>query len=248
MPPTPRPTLLRTWPAFAAAIATFAGMTSCVATVMPLTMFGAPLLGLGIVALLFSFLLALSPAAPNEREQRDRVHFAAAIAWMVSVGTCWRFATQVNALSRGGGSYDNTTVNISIFSGVVLGIAIAMLVARIGMAQYRRHLAMPDGGTLAQRMGLERLVASQPAAASASPGTIATLHSAAGWVVAMVIGGYAGRLLATYWTFIGLAPRNAYSRPIGTVIGALLGAAATYIVRHLPMEPSTSPVRPPSVH
>lgn len=247
MPSTPRPTLLRTWPAVAAAIATFGGMTSCIATVMPLSMFGAPLVGIGIVALLFSFLLALSPAAPDEREQRDRIHFAAAIAWLVSVATCWRFATLVNGRSAGASPYDGTMRQVAVSSGVVLGIFIAAIVNRIGMAQYRRQVAVPDGGTIAQRMGIERLAATAPARRPPAPDPIGTIYSAAGWVAAILIGGYAGHLLAGYWMLMGLVPRSGYAATAGTLAGALLGAAATFVVRRLPMEPSVRRQRPPSV-
>ena len=133
-----RPTLARAWPAIAASIAAFGGMSSCIATVWPLTVFGAPLVGVGVTALIFALLLRLRPAAATEEEQRDRVRFAAAIAWVVCVATCWRFATRTGAgLTGEASAYRGAVSGIAITAGAVGGFVIALVIERIGMAQSR---------------------------------------------------------------------------------------------------------------
>ena len=138
-----RPTLARAWPAIAASIAAFAGMSSCIATVWPLTVFGAPLVGIGVTALVFTLLLRLRPAAASEAEQRDRVRFAAAIAWMVCIATCWRFATRTGTgLTGEASAYRGAVSGIAIAAGAVGGFVVALVIEHLGMAQRLRAPAV----------------------------------------------------------------------------------------------------------
>jgi hypothetical protein len=154
-----RPTLPRAWPSIAAGLAALAGMNSCARAMIPLSMFAAPVVGVIVAAALFAILLALRPAAEREAEQRQRVRIAAAVAWLVCIGACWRFATHVRGgLSGESRIYGGPAVMASLVVGAVLGSIISTLVQRIGMAQYYRQAAAPPDSSpsIARRLGIGR--------------------------------------------------------------------------------------------
>jgi uncharacterized membrane protein YhaH (DUF805 family) len=134
-----RPALRTAWPTIAAAAGAGAGMSSCIATTDPLTLFGALALGLAVTAGVFSGLLRLAPTAPSASVQRRRLRAASTAGWLVCVAMGWRFGASVDAAGTGDThTYNGLMTPIGIAAGVVLGIGVAMIVMRLGMEHHER--------------------------------------------------------------------------------------------------------------
>jgi hypothetical protein len=134
MTPFAHPTLAAAWPAIAAGVAALVGMNSCMVTMIPLTMFGAPIVAVIIAGGLFRLLLPLAsvPAAADVRAARLRG--AAGTAWVVSIATCWLIAARFSdvVVAGGGAPSDNGVASIGVITGVVLGGFVARKVLVVG--------------------------------------------------------------------------------------------------------------------
>lgn len=145
IPHAPRLSDHPAWPTMAAAIATLLGMGSCVVTAIPLTLIGAPVVALGLSALLFHALLPRGRPAGTLEQHEKRIGRAAWVAWLVTIGVTWALSGWANTqLVRAGLSADSGARELGVLGGIVVGGILAAQVRAIGAAYWKRtHIPEP---------------------------------------------------------------------------------------------------------
>ena len=144
--PFAQPTLAAAWPAVAAGLAALLGMSSCVLSFFPLTIWLAPILAVWIATFLFRVLIRYASIPDSIAAREGRVRAAAITAWVVSIIVSWAFGTKVSQVFISAGApADNGMDAVGLAAGAILGGFVAKTVRSTG----RRYMQLePEGATI----------------------------------------------------------------------------------------------------
>lgn len=132
-------------PVVAAGLGAFAGMYSCTLTMMRLSMWFAPLLGLVVAVVVFKLLSLSGPSVDAAAvPKRTRPWLNGLVAWLVCIGVGGGIAWNAVQLSPPGDSmHHDPIVAVGLWMGAIFGLPVAILVGFMSRMQNRRAARPP---------------------------------------------------------------------------------------------------------